>query len=168
MIKKLDQKIFFKLYNFTVRQQRVAKLVVMITKYSPKIFSTIYISTAIYLIYNSDSRTKIFILIPAAVYLTAKLIPLLYNRRRPFAEYSLESLVKQRKDHSFPSTHTASSMIISLAVLKINFQLGILMVFLAVLTAFSRIMVGVHYPSDVLGAWVIVLMLHFLEIKIWI
>ena len=51
----------------------------------------------------------------------------------------------------------------------INSIFGLLpAVILAVLTALSRIMVGVHYPSDVLGAWVIVLMLHFLGIKIWI
>lgn len=162
MIKKLDQKIFFKLYNFTVSQQRFSELAVLITKYSSKIFSIIYIFTVSYLIYSSDPGIKEFILIPAAVYLTAKSIPILYNRRRPFAEYNLESLVKQRKDHSFPSTHTASSMIISLAVLNINFQLGILMIFLAVLTAISRIMVGVHYPSDVLGAWLIALTLNFL------
>lgn len=162
MIKKLDQKIFFKLYNFTVSQQQVAKLAVLITKYSSKFFSTIYISTAIYLIYSSDPRIKTFILIPAAVYLTAKLIPLLYNRRRPFAEYSLKRQVKQREGHSFPSTHAGSSMIIALAVLNINFQSGILMIFLAVLTALSRIMVGVHYPTDILGAWLIVLSLHFL------
>lgn len=162
MIKKVDQKIFFKIYNFTVSHQQISKLAVLITKYSSKFFSVIYISTAFYLIYNSDPRIKTFILIPAVVYLTAKLIPLLYNRPRPFAEFSLKSLVKQRKDHSFPSTHSASSMIISLAVLTINFKFGFLMILMAGLTALSRIMVGVHYPSDILGAWILALSLHFL------
>ena len=168
MIKKLDKKIFFKLYNFTLNHQRFSVLAGLFTKYASKIFSIIYIFTASYLIYSSDSRIREFILIPAAVYLTAKLIPFLYNRRRPFAEYSLKTLIKQRKDHSFPSTHTASSMIISLAVLNINFQLGILMIFLAVLTALSRIMVGVHYPSDILGAWLITLSFYFLALKFFL
>ena len=162
MLKKWDQIIFFKLYNFTVTHRQFSKLVVLITKYSSKIFSAVYISAVIYLIYNGDFRIKAFILIPAAVYLTVKVIPFLYNRRRPFADFSLEALVKQRSDHSFPSTHAASSLIISLVFLSINLQLGVLMIFMAVLTAFSRIMVGVHYPSDILGAWVTALTLNYL------
>jgi undecaprenyl-diphosphatase len=155
MIKKIDQKIFFILYNFTVSHQLISKLAVFITKFSSKFFSLIYFSVGGWLIYNSDPRLRSFILIPAAVYLIVKLIPLLYNRWRPFAEYSLKSLVKQRSDHSFPSTHAASSVIISLIVLNINFQLGMLMIVLATLTSFSRIMVGVHYPTDIIGAWIL-------------
>jgi undecaprenyl-diphosphatase len=155
MVKKLDRKIFFMLYNYTLSHHQFSKFTVLITEYSSKFFSAIYISTVIYLIYNGDYRVKTSILIPAAVYLTAKAIPFLYNRKRPFAEFSLEALVRQRGDHSFPSTHAASSLIISLVVLNINFLFGILMVFLAILTAISRVMVGVHYPSDILGAWVI-------------
>jgi|AntRauTorckE6833_2_1112554.scaffolds.fasta_scaffold89229_1 undecaprenyl-diphosphatase len=164
MLKKFDKKIFFALYNYTLSHQRLSKLAVLITKYSSKIFSTIYISTVIYLIYNSDPRVKTFILIPAAVYLMTKLIPYLYNRRRPFAEFSLKSLIKQREDHSFPSTHTASSLIISLVLLNISLELGFILIFLAVLTALSRIMVGVHYPTDIIGAWLLALATHFLAL----
>jgi len=162
MINKIDQKLFFRLYNFTVSHELVSKLAVFITKFSSKFFSTIYFAVGGWLIYNSDPRLRTFILIPASVYLIVKLIPGLYNRRRPFAEYGLQNLVKQREDHAFPSTHTASSLIISLVVLKISFELGIIMLVLAVITAFTRIMVGVHYPSDILGGWLIALMLYFL------
>jgi undecaprenyl-diphosphatase len=93
-----------------------------------------------------------------------KLIPYLYNRRRPFAEFSLKSLIKQREDHSFPSTHTASSLIISLVLLNISLELGFILIFLAVLTALSRIMVGVHYPTDIIGAWLLALATHFLAL----
>ncbi|OEG62470.1 phosphatase PAP2 family protein [Halanaerobium sp.] len=162
MINKIDQKLFFRLYNFTVSHELVSKLAVFITKFSSKFFSIIYFAVGGWLIYSSDPRLRSFILIPAAVYLIVKLIPGLYNRRRPFAEYGLQNLVKQREDHAFPSTHTASSLIISLVVLKISFELGIIMLVLAVITAFTRIMVGVHYPSDILGGWLIALMLYFL------
>ncbi len=168
MFKKLDKKIFFQLYNFTVYHQQFSKLVVLITEYSSKLFSTVYLSTLIYLIYSSDPIIEEFILIPAAVYLSAKIIPLLYNRRRPFAEFSLEALVKQRSDHSFPSTHAASSLIISLSFLNINLFLGMLMIVLGILTALSRIMVGVHYPSDILGAWLIALTFNFFGVQILI
>lgn len=164
MTKKIDHKIFFSIYNFTVSHDLISKLAVFITKFSSKFFSVIYFAVGGWLIYSSDPRIKEFILIPSAFYLIVKLIPFLYNRRRPFIEYNLKSLIKQRDDHSFPSTHAGSSLIISLAVLNINFQFGILIIFLALLISFSRIMVGVHYFSDILGAWLIALSLHFLGI----
>jgi undecaprenyl-diphosphatase len=164
MIKKSDQKIFFALYNFTVSHELISKLAVFVTKFSSKFFSLIYFAFGGWLIYNSDSRLGSFILIPAVVYLTVKLIPLLYNRRRPFVEQNLKNLVKQREDHSFPSTHTASSLIISLVILNISAEFGILMIALAVITALSRIMVGVHYPTDIIGAWILVLIIKVLSV----
>lgn len=166
MLKKIDQKIFFAIYNFTVSHNFISKLAVFITKFSSKFFSLIYFTVGGWLIYNSDPRLRSFILVPAAVYLTVKLIPLLYNRRRPFAEYNLKNLVKQREDHSFPSTHTSSSFIISLALLNINFEIGVLMLFIAALTAVSRIMAGVHYPSDILGGFSLALIINLLGFKI--
>ncbi|MFW6229611.1 MAG: phosphatase PAP2 family protein [Halanaerobium sp.] len=166
MIKKIDKRIFFVLYNFTISHNFISKIAVFITKFSSKFFSTIYFAVGGWLIYNSDPKLRVFIIIPAAVYLVVKSTPILYNRRRPFAEYGLKKLIKQRQDHSFPSTHTASSLIISLTVLNISFELGFLMIILAVITALSRIMVGVHYPSDVLGGWLISIIFYLLGINI--
>lgn len=164
MFKKLDKKIFFALYNFTASHELISKLAVYFTKFSSKIFSLLYFIIGSWLFFKSDPRLKAFILIPGLVYLLVKLIPILYNRCRPFAEFGLKNLVKQRPDHSFPSTHAASSIIISLVVLQINSQLGILMTLVAVLTAISRIMVGVHYPTDIIGAWLLAGSVYFLNI----
>ena len=165
MIKNIDKKIYFALYNFTVSHGLISKQVVFITKFSSKFFSFIYFTVGAWLIYKNDPRLKNFILIPAAVYLIVKIIPLIYNRRRPFAEYKLKSLVKQREDQSFPSTHSGSSMIIALTVLNINLKLGVFMIFLSVLTSISRITVGVHYPTDILAAWIIAITLNFVGVK---
>src|SRR6056297_2147713 len=127
MIKKIDQKIFFALYNFTVSHELISKPAVFITKFSSKFFSLTYFIAVGWLIYSSDPKLRSFILIPTAVYLTVKLIPFLYNRSRPFAEYSVKSLVKQRRDQSFPSTHAASSMIISMVFINIRPEFGALM-----------------------------------------
>jgi undecaprenyl-diphosphatase len=56
-------------------------------------------------------------------------------------------------------------MIIALTVLNINLKLGVFMIFLSVLTSISRIMVGVHYPSDILAAWIIAITLNFVGVK---
>lgn len=164
MIKEIDHKIFLAIYYFTVSNKLISNTAIYITKISSKFFSIIYFSVGAWLIHINDPRLRTFILVPAAVYLAVKLIPIFYNRQRPFAEYDVKSLVKQREDHSFPSTHAASSMIISLVFLNINPFLGELMIFIAILTAFSRIMLGVHYPTDIIAAWVMAVIINLVTV----
>ncbi|RAK05450.1 undecaprenyl-diphosphatase [Halanaerobium saccharolyticum] len=165
MLKNLDQKLFLKLYNFTQKHSGLAGTAVLITKFAPRFFSTIYFAAVVWLIYTNDVRLKQFIFAPAVVYLLAKTIPYLYNRKRPFADLEIQSLVEQKNDHSFPSTHSSSSFIIALAVLNLNLLAGLILLAAATATALSRIMVGVHYPSDVLGAWLISLIFHFVALN---
>ncbi|MBO4320069.1 MAG: phosphatase PAP2 family protein [Treponema sp.] len=59
-------------------------------------------------------------------------------------------------DSSFPSGHTAISFAVSVVLLfSTKKRFGIPAVILAFLIAISRMYVGVHYPTDVLGGFVI-------------
>lgn len=72
-------------------------------------------------------------------------------RIRPYdlnPEVSL--LIEKLHSFSFPSGHTISSIEASVALLIRNKKLGIPAVILAVIIAFSRLYLYVHYPTDVL------------------
>ena len=166
MLGKLDQKLFLKLYDYTAANQMLSVTAALITKLSSLFFSISYFCLGSWLFYNNKGYLKFYLIIPAFVYLLAKIIPYIYNRKRPFVVFNKNSLVKQRKDHSFPSTHSASSMIISLVIFNINLLLGFLMILMAVITGFSRIMVGVHYPTDVIAAWLIAAFIYIMGINI--
>ena len=61
-------------------------------------------------------------------------------------------LVEKQKDFSFPSGHSCASFAAATALLgHLPLRIGIGLVILALLVALSRLYVGVHYPSDVLG-----------------
>ena len=60
-------------------------------------------------------------------------------------------LTDRMHDASFPSGHTIASFEASVVLLKNNKWMGIPAVILAVLIAFSRLYLYVHWPSDVLG-----------------
>ena len=84
-------------------------------------------------------------------------------RPRPFAE--IEALIPM--DFSFPSGHTTASFAVALVMLRmLPKKFGIPAVVLAALVAFSRLYLGVHYPTDVLTGFVIALVGSMLSV--WI
>lgn len=80
----------------------------------------------------------------------------LFARIRPY-DYQLEHfgrtiqlLVATPHDFSFPSGHTLASFEAATVLLINNRKLGIPAMILAVLIAFSRLYLYVHYPTDVI------------------
>ncbi len=81
----------------------------------------------------------------------------LIARPRPyvFFEHITMYLTDGESDFSFPSGHTIASFEAAVAILLRNRKLGIPAMLLAVLIAFSRLYLCVHYVSDVLASIVL-------------
>jgi undecaprenyl-diphosphatase len=75
-----------------------------------------------------------------------------YFKPRPFVKRRVGILIPAKMDSSFPSKHTLLVFAISTSVFLRKRVLGSVMWVLAVLTGFSRIWVGHHYPSDIVGS----------------
>ena len=90
----------------------------------------------------------------------------LVGRARPCWLESLPLLIKNPRDYSFPSGHTLASVISAVLLTKANRSFGLAAVPLAVLIAFSRLYLYVHYPTDVLAAVVLGLGISFLTCKV--
>ena len=78
-------------------------------------------------------------------------------RPRPYAACGdIIPLVKKLRDYSFPSGHTSLSFGVSLILARLeDRKIWIPAVVLSILIAFSRLYVGVHYPSDVIAGFFI-------------
>ena len=74
-------------------------------------------------------------------------------RIRPYDTITeLVLLIERQHDFSFPSGHTCASFAAAYALYRtLPRKWGIACIILAALIALSRLYVGVHYPSDVLG-----------------
>lgn len=90
------------------------------------------------------------------------------RRRRPFAsDPRIRALVRPLDEFSFPSGHTLHATVFTLVALAHYPLLGWLLVPFTLAVAASRVVLGVHYPSDVLAAIGIGALLSAVSIACW-
>ena len=71
-------------------------------------------------------------------------------RPRPYQVHQVIRLCERPLDHfSFPSGHTLHAVMASVVIGSIQPMLLVLMLPFTVLVALSRMVLGLHYPSDV-------------------
>ena len=85
--------------------------------------------------------------------ISSQILKRVFGRPRTYdAMQDVVPLVPRPKDLAFPSTHAADAFSVAfLLLLTRPAAEGCIAMLLAVLTAYSRIHVGVHYLTDVLG-----------------
>ena len=75
-----------------------------------------------------------------------------WHRPRPYqAHAQIVPFLARSHDASFPSDHASAAFGIAFAVFFVARKAGILFLAYAVLIAVSRVLAGVHYPTDVLA-----------------
>ena len=72
------------------------------------------------------------------------------------------------KYYSFPSNHAANIAGLATIFTFIYYNYKYYFWIIAIIVMFSRIYIGVHYPSDVITGWAIGFLYGFLLIKCWI
>ncbi|MDO4555489.1 MAG: phosphatase PAP2 family protein [Lachnospiraceae bacterium] len=109
-------------------------------------------------------------------------------RIRPYETVDgLVRIIGRQKDYSFPSGHTASSLCAAVVLMRIGlynkrlkcskeriphgvyfpFYAGVIAMILAVLISISRLYVGVHYPTDVLGGAITGILIGWFVVEVF-
>ena len=90
--------------------------------------------------------------VPAAAFVVGTALRAAIDRPRPYTKYGFAPLFpKDKTGQSMPSRHCFSAAAIAAAVWYVLPPLGTVLAVLAVVIAFSRVITGVHFVSDVLA-----------------
>jgi undecaprenyl-diphosphatase len=85
--------------------------------------------------------------------LANQLIGQLWFRERPYVEHprSLVLFTPPSHDASFPSDHATAAFAIAVAVFSFHRRIGAVFLVAAAAIAVSRVLLGMHYPTDVVA-----------------
>ena len=86
-------------------------------------------------------------------------------RSRPCWIETVRLLIDNPSDYSFPSGHTLASVIGAFIMTAANRKFGLFAIPLAILIAFSRLYVCVHFPTDIIGAAVLGIVISIIILK---
>lgn len=131
----------------------------------------IWILLAVVLLFIPKERKtggKVLLSLVFSLILCNLILKNLFGRVRPFTlQGGISLLVDAPTDWSFPSGHTSASFAAAVLLLKEKKKIGWVALAVAILVAFSRLYLYVHYPSDVLGGVIVGVISGLLSFWIW-
>lgn len=68
---------------------------------------------------------------------------------------------------SFPSHHSAITMALAIAVYSLDRRFGMFLIIISILIGISRVVLGVHFPVDVLVGWILGAIISFIFIRLF-
>ena len=156
----LDVKLLYFFNKFAGKSQISDVLTIFFATYLKYILLIIFFILLYFAVYSKRDKLYIFwttiISIIVARGVLTEIIRFLYHRPRPFIEFPVIKLIaKNNMEGSFPSGHSAFLFAMATAIYFYNKKWGIWFFVATILINISRIVAGVHYPSDILGGMVV-------------
>jgi len=149
-----DIDIFYLLNSLALKNLVFDYLIIFLADYFQYFLVIAFISLLFFRAYLGRQRIKValtvFVSMIIARFGVVSLIRFFYHRTRPFIDHSVNWLISNN-DFSFPSGHAALFFAMAMAVYFYNKKLGFWFFVAAILMGLSRIIAGVHYPSDIIG-----------------
>ncbi len=158
--------LFFSIYNLSHKSQILDSVMIFITNY---VLSLTMLLSFILAIKGKIKEKKAFLLIILGIPISILLIlgiHLFIHEPRPFVTFNFAPLADNKPDLSFPSRHATLMAVIAFSYFYFKSKWSYLFLTLMALVGISRIYVGVHYPIDILGGFLVSLVSIIIVLRI--
>jgi len=154
----LDTELLFLLNSLAGQSALLDGVIVFFAKYLAYITVAALLVLLYFSSYAHREKLRIFFVAIAAGlvarYGAVELVRYFYERPRPFVDLEVTQLLSHTAG-SFPSGHAAFFFAMATALYLYNKKWRIGFFAAAVLITVSRVVAGIHYPSDILGGAII-------------
>lgn len=159
--------LFFQIFNLNGNNAVIDQLMVFTTNY------LIYLMFIMAFIVSWKGKAwdrKAFLIMiisfPISI-LLIKIIHIFFFEPRPFVNLPIIPIAKESAAAaSFPSRHATLSAVMAFSYLYFGSKWAAPFIVIMLLIGFSRIYVGVHYPLDVLGGFIVAGVSIYLAIQV--
>ncbi len=151
----MNQKIFTYLNNFALQNELFDTITVFITDW---LIWWMLFGIVLLLVFKKITPKQFgkIIIYSAIVWALAKIFKEFYFSPRPFLELeNVKLLIDHGANDSMPSGHTVLSFALAMATYFYNKRIGTIFFGCAFLISISRIVVGVHWPLDILAGLIV-------------
>jgi len=131
-----------------------------------------YVAGAVVLVFLfvgdfSKGQIALVILAPVCAWLVAFILKNIFHTNRPTPQ-KMRTLFLSEKNFAFPSEHSAIFAALATVGYFLNPHLGIFLICVALAIGVSRVVVGFHYPFDILGGFSIGLIISLICIHFFL
>lgn len=161
MLYEIDRAVFY-LINNSMHWGVLDPLMVFVTK-RPYVFFSIAL-----LVLAPKYRSRLVVPLVLSLIawglsdLTGNFFKHLFERQRPFEVLDHVNKLVSAGSFAFPSNHAANAFAFATGIAWFFRKAALPFLIIAVMVAFSRIYVGVHYPSDVVAGSILGVAIFFM------
>jgi len=153
-----DLKLFFFLNDIAGKSRIFDITAIFLASYLQYFLIAAFLLLLFFSAYSKREKIYIFcttiISSVIARFVITEAIRFFYHRPRPFVSRAVIQLIPEN-EWSFPSGHSAFFFAMAAAIYLYNKKWGLWFFIAAILMNISRVVSGVHYPSDILGGMII-------------
>ena len=119
----------------------------------PIVYLTLLVAT--YFQEGLGKQIWMYFFVPASGFVMLSLLRKKLNAPRPYEVWEIVPLLdRDSPGQSMPSRHVFSATIISMACLHASLSVGVILLVLSAFLGLVRVLGGVHYPKDVVAAYI--------------
>ena len=132
------------------------KLLRLCNKIVTNIYYVVYPFLLLYLFVIQSEKLLPTILIPLLSIVAITLLRKVLARPRPYEEYPIDQILEKETQHNaMPSRHVFSASIIAMMCFSASPILACILLVLAAIEGYIRVVGGVHYPRDVIVGYLL-------------